>query len=168
MTIEDYAIGVNTAVAYLKQFINYDHIQQDTQCLYYLTNLDYIPNELKKELIDKGIVYDFNIETNEGIELMMNSYNLLNMIADYNQSQIRKEENATPESIIDVSCLCYDEHDAKLVSDIHSNYFYAYNSYVCIYILWYKIMFRLSIQQALYILIYVHRHTHAFSLASFS
>lgn len=128
MTIEDFAVGVNTAVSYLKQFINYDHIQQDAQCLYYLTNIMYIPNELKEELISKGIVYNFNIETNEGIEVLANSYNLINMIADYNQSQIRKETNTTPESIIDVSSLCYDEHDAKLVSDMHSNYFYAYKN----------------------------------------
>ena len=37
---------------------------------------------------DKGIVYNFNIETNEGIEVLANAYNLLNMIADFNQSQI--------------------------------------------------------------------------------
>ena len=47
-------------------------------------------------------LYDFNIETNEGIELMMNSYNLLNMIADYNQSMIREEKNNTPTLMLEV------------------------------------------------------------------
>ena len=128
MTMEEFAIDCNATVNYLKQFIDYDHIQQDTQCLYYLTNIEYIPQELKEELISKGIVYNVNLETNEGIELLMNAYNLINMIADYNQSQIRQQANTTPESIIDVSCFCYDEHDAKLVSNMHSNYFYAYKN----------------------------------------
>ena len=126
--IETFATQCNAVYNYLKQFINYDHMQADTQSLYYLTNIEYISPELKDELISKGIVFDVNIENNEGIQLLADSYNLINMIADYNQSQIRLNENFLPESIINVANFCYDEHDAKLVNDMHENYFYAYKN----------------------------------------
>ena len=128
MTIEEFAINCNSTLGYLKQFINYDHIQQDLQCLYYLTNIEYIPDEVKSELVEKGIVYNFDFNTGEGIELLANAYNLINVIADYNQSQIREVKNTSPSNIIDVSAFCYDEHDAKLVNDMHNNYFYAYKN----------------------------------------
>ncbi len=128
MTIEEYAQGVNDSINYARNYINYDHLPQDMQCLYYLANINYIPVEVKQELIANGIVYDFNMNTGEGVELLQNAYNLINVIADFNQSQIREEKNTMPESIINVAHFCHDEHDAKLVNDIHNNYFYAYKN----------------------------------------
>ena len=126
MTIEEYAYGVNNAINYLKNYINYDHLPQDMQCLYFLTNIDYISAELRDELISKGIIYDANLDSEEGLKNFMNAFNLINMIADYNQSMIRDEKHNSPESIIDVSKLCFDLHDAELVNNMHNNYFIAY------------------------------------------
>ena len=128
MTMEEFAQGVNASVNYLRQYINYDHLQQHMQCLYYLINIEYIPIEVKQQLIQTNIVYDFNMSTGEGIELLQNAYDLSNVIHDYNQSMIREEKNTTPESIINVSHFCYDEHDAKLINNMHENYFYSYKN----------------------------------------
>ena len=126
MTLDEYVIGVNNSLMYLKNFINYDHIAQDLQCLYFLTNIDYISSELRDELISRGAIYNANLDGEEGLKNFMNAFNLINMIADYNQSMIREVNNK--ENIIDVSNICYDEHDRKLVSNINENYFNAYKT----------------------------------------
>lgn len=126
MTINEYAYGVGTSLEYLKKFINYDHMQQDLQCLYFLTNIDYISKELRDELISKGIIYNANLDAEEGLKNFMNAFNLINMIADYNQSRIREVNDK--ESIINVANICFDEHDAELVNNMHENYFNAYKN----------------------------------------
>ena len=128
MTIEEYAVGVNDALNYLKTFINYDHIKQDLQCLYFLTNIDYISSELRSELENKGVIYNSSLNSEEGLQNFMNAFNLINMIADYNQSMIREDKNNNPESIINVANICFDMHDSELVSKMHENYFNAYKT----------------------------------------
>ncbi len=126
MTIEEYAVNVHKAFGYLNGFINYDHMMQDLQCLYYLTNIDYVSSELRDELESKGVIYNSNLDSEEGLQNFMNAFNLINMIADYNQSRIREVNDS--ESIINVSNICFDEHDAKLVNTMHENYFSAYKT----------------------------------------
>ena len=126
MNINDFANGIGSSLEYLNKFISYDHMQQDLQCLYFLTNIDYIPAELRDELISKGVIYNANLDAQEGLKNFMNAFNLINMIADYNQSRIREVNDK--ESIIDVSNICFDEHDAELVNNMHENYFNAYKN----------------------------------------
>ena len=130
MTIEEYAIGCENAYNYLHQFIDYDHMRQDVQSLYYLVNIDYISQELKDELVRKNIIKDIDFENMDkgGMELVANAFNAINVMNDYVQSQVRLNENFLPESIINVAYLCYDEHDRELVTDMHNNYFYAYKN----------------------------------------
>ena len=126
MAIDEFAVGIGSSLEYLKKFINYDHMQQDLQCLYFLTNIDYISTELRDELISKGVIYNANLDAEEGLKNFMNAFNLINMIADYNQSRIREVNDK--DSIIDVANICFDEHDAELVSNMHENYFNAYKN----------------------------------------
>lgn len=130
MNMQDFAAGCGEAYHYLSQFINYDHMQQDVQSLYYLVNIDYVSQELKDELVSQGFIkeVDFDNMDKGGMELVANAYNLINVMNDYVQSQVRLSENFLPESIINVAHLCYDEHDKELVTDMHNNYFYAYKN----------------------------------------
>lgn len=125
LTIEEYRLGVKEAYNYLVQFINYDNMQADLQCLYYLVNREYIPADVERDLISDGIVYetDFNEQKYENF---MRAYNLINVIADYNQSTIRKTD--TVGEMIDVSMLCYGNADRTLVHKMHDNYFNAYKN----------------------------------------
>ena len=130
LTIEDVCLGVEYAYNYLKEFISYDTLQQDLQCLYYLTNREYMDSETEEELITSGIVYetDFNEQKYENF---MRAYNLINVIADYNQSVIHKDYDnkcMNIEHLIDVSNICYGEADKKLVHNMHENYFKAYEA----------------------------------------
>ena len=125
MTIEEFRLGVKEAYDYLKVFIDYDDLQKDLQCLYYLVNRDYIKGDVEKELINNGIVYETSIDEQK-FENFMYAYNVLNLIADYNQSVIRKTNSLS--EMIDVSMLCYGEYDRKLVHNMHENYFNAYKN----------------------------------------
>lgn len=125
ITIDEYYLGVKEAYEYLKKYIDYDYLQQDLQCLYYLVNRDYITGSDEKELINDGFVFETNIEEQK-FENFMHAYNLLNVIADYNQSVIRKTD--TISELIDVSMICYGEYDKKLVHNMHENYFKAYKN----------------------------------------
>ena len=125
LTMVDYTLGIQNAYAYLTQFINYDNMQGDLQCLYYLVNREYMPKEDEADLINKGIVFETNFDEQK-YENFVRAYNLINVIADYNQSTIRCTEDIN--KMIDVSKLCYDEADAKLVHDMHVNYFNAYQN----------------------------------------
>ena len=125
LDIAEYTFGVGASYEYLKQFINYDGMQQDLQCLYYLTNREYITGDDERELIARGYVYETSIDEQK-YENFMRAYNLINMIADYNQSVIRKTDDSS--KLIDVSMLCYGNFDKKLVNDMHMNYFNAYQN----------------------------------------
>ena len=69
MDINEFAYGIGSAMEYLEKFIKYDHMQQDLQCLYFLTNIDYIAPELRDELASKGIVL---LDTREGTKYQIN------------------------------------------------------------------------------------------------
>lgn len=125
LTMTEYYLGVEAAYNYLKEFIPYDTLQRDLQCLYYLTNREYMPKEDEEELIANGIVYETNFDEQK-YENFMRAYNLINMIADYNQSMIRETNDIN--QIIDVSKICYGEADKKLVNNMNENYFNAYQA----------------------------------------
>ena len=124
LTMEEYVLGVKNAYAALVSKINYDNIQADLQCLYYLTNRAYISSDLENKLINDGIVYETHLY--DEMENFMRSINLINVINDYNQSVIAHTNNI--DDLIDLSVLCYAEADRNLVHDIHMNYFNAYKS----------------------------------------
>ena len=123
--MEEFYEGVKNAYGYLKQFIDYGTLQQDLQCLYYLVNREYIDADTEEELIRSGIVYETDVNEQK-FENFMRAYNLINVIADYNQSVIRETNNIN--DMIDVSNICYGEYDKKLVHNMHENYFNAYKN----------------------------------------
>lgn len=125
MTEEEFRFGCGYAYTYLKQFIDYDGMQQDLQCLYYLVNREFIPEDVEESLISQGFVFETNVNEGE-YRTFTNAYNLINVVADYNQSTIRNVDTA--DQIIDVSNLCYSESDHNLVHDMHMNYFHAYKA----------------------------------------
>lgn len=130
LTVEEYVAGVKKAYTYLAQFINYDHMQEDVQCLYYLVNRDYIKEDVEELLISKGIIYPTSLENNE-MQNFMHAINLLNVRADYNQSKIRidyKNDGIYEDNLIDLSKFCFDEHDAKLVRNIFLDWVNAYKT----------------------------------------
>lgn len=125
LTMDEYYIGISNSYSYLSKFIQYNGMQEDLQCLYYLTNREYMPLEDEQELIDGGIVYKTSVEEQK-FENFMRAYNLINVIADYNQSVIRETNDSN--MLIDVSYLCYGDNDKTLVHDMHMNYFNAYKN----------------------------------------
>ena len=125
LTIDEFYLGVKNAFEYLKEFIEYDSLQQDLQCLYYLTNRDYITGDDERELIANGFVFETDF-SEQKYENFMHAYNLINVIADYNQSVIRDTDDIN--KMIDVSKLCYGDADKDLVHNMHENYFNAYKN----------------------------------------
>ena len=137
MTIEEYALECDEDAAYLGGvaeknaknanpdggFVPYDHLYSDNQCLEFLINITLIPQEVKDELVAKGIVFKVDFETYQGMELFGYAYNLINLISKYNQAAIKEGHSR---ELIDASKLCYDEHDASLLKTIHDTYFNAY------------------------------------------
>lgn len=123
--LNEYIAGVEQSYNYLKNFISYDTLQEDLQCLYYLTNREYMPKEEEEYLIKSGIVYETSFDEQK-FDNFFRAYNLLNIIADYNQSVIRKTDNI--DDLIDVSMICYSDADKALVHKMHENYFYAYQN----------------------------------------
>ena len=121
----EFAAGVGEAYEYLTQFINYDGMQQDLQCLYYLTNREYIPGDDERELIARGYVFETSIDEQK-YENFARAYNLINSIAIYNQKTIRNTSDSS--KMIDVSMICYGSHDKSLLHDMHMNYFDAYQN----------------------------------------
>ena len=125
LAFDEYYAGVSASYEYLSKFIEYDTLQQDLQCLYYLTNREYMPKETEEDLINNGIVYKTSIDEQK-YENFMRAYNLINVISDYNQSVIRNTDNI--DDMIDVSNICYGDYDKKLVHNMHENYFNAYKA----------------------------------------
>lgn len=122
---------VTSAYEYLTARIGYDHLQSDLQCLSYLTNREYLSSEEEQELINNGIVYETNFETEEGLQNFMQAYSLINIILDYNQSVIRNDYNNQTmdiEHLVDPSVICMDANDKQLVHNMHVAYFEAYKN----------------------------------------
>ena len=55
MTTVEYTLGIQSSYEYLTKFINYDNMQGDLQCLYFLTNRAYMPKEVEEELLIEKI-----------------------------------------------------------------------------------------------------------------
>ena len=125
LTLNDYEEGVKNSCEYLSKFINYDTLQRDLQSLYYLINRSYLLEADEQTMIAAGYVFNTDIAHGE-FENFFRAYNLINVIADYNQSVIRKTNNI--DDLIDVSKLCYGEDDINLVHKMHVNYFNAYKN----------------------------------------
>ena len=122
---------VRTACEYLSGKINYDHLPADLNCLVFLTNREYLSEEVQSDLIGQGIVYETNFETEEGLQNFMQAYSLINIILDYNQSVIREDYEAGTMDInhlIDPSCLCMNAKDREIVHNMHVTYFEAYRA----------------------------------------
>ena len=52
MTTVEYTLGIQSSYEYLTKFINYDNMQGDLQCLYFLTNRAYMPKEVEEEVME--------------------------------------------------------------------------------------------------------------------
>ena len=123
--------GVNETNDYLKKYINYEHLKKDLQCLYYLTNREYLTEEEDNELISNGIVYQTDFDTEEGLQNILQAYSLISVILDYNQSTIREDyDNNTMDinHLIDPSKLCMNNIDQEIVHNMHVNYFESYKN----------------------------------------
>ena len=127
LNIENYTHELETVYNYLKQFINYDNLQSDLQCLYYISNRTYMSTSVNNELIDYEAVYGEE-NLNQNFE---KAFNLINIINEYNENTIRNDYlNKTMDinHLIDISTLCYDEHDKEIVRSMFENYFNAYKN----------------------------------------
>ncbi len=123
--------NIQNAYSYLLNYINYDHMKSDLQCLSYLTNREYLTEDEENNLINNGVVYQTNFETEEGLQNFMQAYSLINVILDYNQSVIRNDyENNTMDinHLVDPSIICIDNNDKEIVHNIHVQYFEAYKN----------------------------------------
>ena len=58
LSIEDYTKSLEETYLYLTQFIDYEDLQRDLQCLYYLSNVSLMSVENREELQAMGIIYD--------------------------------------------------------------------------------------------------------------
>lgn len=125
MTISEFKLNVQSSYEHLLPRIGYDAMLPQLQCLCYLVNRTDIPMDIQNELIESGIVFETDIE-GQKMDNFVAANNILNVVADYNQSTIRHTEEI--DALIDVSVLCYDENDAKLVHEMHVNYFNAHKN----------------------------------------
>ena len=122
---------VKNAYAYLTAKIGYDHLLSDLECLTYLTNREYLNSEEEQELINNGIVYETNFQTEEGLQNFMQAYSLINIILDYNQSVIQNDyANGTMDinHLIDPSVICMNANDRTILHNMHVKYFAAYSN----------------------------------------
>lgn len=125
MTLEEYTLGVQKAYAELASKIGYQGMQEHLQCLYYLVNCEYIPEEVEQELINRGVIFETNFDEGK-FSTFEYAYSLINVMLDYNQSMVRNTDNI--DDLIDPSLLCFNEEDAKLLHNMHENYFMAYKN----------------------------------------
>ena len=122
---------VNIAASQLEGKIAYDHLNVDLNCLVFLTNREYIPEEVQADLIGQGTVYETNFGTAEGMQNFMQAYGLINAVLDYNQSVIREDyENGTMDinHLVDPSIFCMNPTDRAIVHAMHVEYFEAYKA----------------------------------------
>ena len=133
MTLDKMAEGLGESVNYLKGFKDFDHLELNTQCLYFLVNIGYIPVELENELIDMGVVFETNTSERK-MENFYYAYKLIGDICNHNEITIAKQYKAMKKNgtkmditkLIDPSVFCYDKHDKELVHDMFVNWFNAY------------------------------------------
>lgn len=138
MSLEEFENGAVAAYQNLTGYINYEHMMEDVLAAYYITNYEYISDELAETLIEKGYIADTDMFDPDGRPEMdrsgwknINYYNrLVNTINDYNEGKIQREYydgSISPiENYIDASVLCAEEYDRE---DMHELFEYWYNEY---------------------------------------
>ena len=110
LTLNEYEEGVKNSYKYLSKFINYDTFQRDLQCLYYLINRSYLLEADEQTMIAAGYVFNTDIAHGE-FENFFRAYNLINVIADYNQSVIRKVNSLSDAY---AKMISYESYDKEL------------------------------------------------------
>jgi len=139
MTLEEFENGAAEAYQYLKQYIDYEHMIEDVLAMYYITNYEYISDDLTEELISKGYIADTDMFDPDGIPQMdrsgwenINHYNrLVNSINDYNEGRIQREYydgSISPiENYIDASIFCAEEYDKEDMHELFELWYKEYN-----------------------------------------
>lgn len=107
LTLDGFNEGVEHAYKYLNQFINYD--KNDLKCLYYLVNREYMTDEDANEL-ENNVVHGTDIANGE-FQNFVDSYKLIDVIREYNQSVIKKLKN-----IIWLNRVNFNEYDKELLN----------------------------------------------------
>jgi len=139
MTLEEYENGAATAFQELNKYINYEHMIEDVLATYYITNYEYISDELSEKLIEKGYIADTDMFDPDGKPEMdrsgwknINYYNrLVNTINDYNEGKIQREYYAGKisgmENYIDASVLCAEAFDKEDMHELFEKWYKEYN-----------------------------------------
>lgn len=147
MTVDKYFEGVMDVAKKMNGYLGYKDadmqkaLMQQVECLYFLVNYDFIPEEIEQELLD-GVIVNINgeetlikpifetdmtrIDDMSGIQNFVHANMLLNVIADYNQSKVRHTGNIN--DTIDLSMFCYNENDKKIVREIHEQWFNSHTN----------------------------------------
>lgn len=138
MTLESFENGATAAYKELTKYIDYEHMIEDVLAMYYITNYDYISEELTEQLIEKGYIADTDMFDPDGIPQMdrsgwknINYYNrLVNTINDFNEGKIQREyyegKKSPIEEYIDASIFCGEQYDKE---DMHEIFEHWYNEY---------------------------------------
>ena len=140
MSVSDYLKGVLEVKEKLNKFIdkqsNYDDdmqkaFMQEIECLYFLSNRDYISSDVEKKLINgvsatidgKSVLIKPIFETDmsrmadmSGMQNFMYATMFLNFVSDYNDSMVGHTDNI--DDLIDLSIFCANENDRKIVHEI--------------------------------------------------
>ena len=87
LNLDAYIKKLEETYNYLKQFIDYDELQADLQCLYYVINTTYMTDEIRTELSEYDVIYD-NENVRKNLE---QSFRLLDKINEYNERVIRND-----------------------------------------------------------------------------
>jgi len=139
MTLEEFENGATEAYQQLTKYINYEHMIEDVLAMYYITNYEYISDELTEQLISKGYIADTDMFDPDGIPQMDRSgwenishYNrLVNTINDYNEGKIQREyyEGAISpmEEFIDASIFCGEEYDREDMHELFEKWYKEYD-----------------------------------------
>lgn len=144
MTLEEFENGAKEAYQYLSKYINYEHMIEDVLASYYITNYDYISDELAEQLIAKGYIADTDMFSPDGVPTMdssgwknINYYNrLVNNINDFNEDKIEREykdarngegAKSAPEAYIDASILCAEQYDREDMHELFQLWYDEYN-----------------------------------------
>ena len=97
MTLEDFEDGALSTYSYLKRYIDYDKMVYDVLAAYYFTNYDYISDELREQIVEKGYIANTDLFDEEGIPDInkpgwknIENYNrMINAINEYNEYNIQ-------------------------------------------------------------------------------
>ncbi len=107
LDVNEFNERVEKAYNYLTKFINYDSLRTDLQCLYYLVNREYMPDEDAK-FLEENIVHGTDVANGE-YQNFIDAYHLINVILDYNQSVIKNFNG-----YIDLNKIDFGSYDVNL------------------------------------------------------